>query len=162
MRAVTVDGHNRNPTSFAWVFSRTIPNCHFFFHRNYIPSWGLTSTKSFHHSCLDCALILQFLHPIRAMSSSNSLHHLNFGLPLLLSQFPLGLVQRTFFVGSLSSNLITCPAQLSTKLTEFHITFIMKLRNITAFAPPSTSIFNYWAKYIPKNFPVRGLKKTLT
>ena len=87
MRAVTVNGHNRNLTSSAQVFSCTIPNCHFFFHRNYIPGWGLTSTKIFHHSPLDCPLILQFLHPIRAMSSSNSLHHLKFGLPLLLSFF---------------------------------------------------------------------------
>jgi len=85
--AVTVNGHNRNLTSSAQVFSCTIPNCHFFFHRNYIPGWGLTSTKIFHHSPLDCPLILQFLHPIRAMSSSNSLHHLKFGLPLLLSFF---------------------------------------------------------------------------
>ena len=89
MRTVTVDGHNRNPISSAWVFSCTIPNCHFFFHWNYIPGWSLTSSKSFHHSPLDCAFILQFLHPIRIMSpltryTTSPLVYLFFYLNLLL------------------------------------------------------------------------------
>ena len=61
----------------------------------------------------DCALILQFLHPTHVTSSSNSLHHLNVGLPLLLSPFPPGLVQKTFFAGSISSILSTCTAHVS-------------------------------------------------
>ena len=72
MRTVTVGGHNRNLISSAWVFSCTIPNHYYiFFHSNYIPGRGVTYSKSFHHSSLDCALILQFLHPICSMSSSN-------------------------------------------------------------------------------------------
>lgn len=35
MMTVTVDGHNRNPISSAWVFSCTIPNYYYyFFHWN--------------------------------------------------------------------------------------------------------------------------------
>ena len=32
-------------------------------HWNYIPGWHLTTSMSFRHSSLECALILQFLHP---------------------------------------------------------------------------------------------------
>jgi hypothetical protein len=68
-----------------------------FSHWLYILGWDLTSSMSFCHFSLDCALIPQFLHPTRTMSSSNSSHHLNFCLPLLLSPFPPSLVPRTFF-----------------------------------------------------------------
>ena len=62
--------------------------------------WPLSSSSvSFCHSSLACTLILQFLHPAPA-TSSNSSHHLNFGL-LLLSPFPPSLVH--LFAGLLSS-----------------------------------------------------------
>jgi len=73
-------------------------NVFLFLHWLYIPGWDLSSSMSFCHFSLDCALVLQFLQPTCAKSSSNLLHHLNFGLPLL-SPFPPGLVQRTFFAG---------------------------------------------------------------
>jgi len=93
----------------------------FYFHCYYIPRWNLTSSMSFHHSVLDCTLILHFLHPTLVMSSSNPSHHLSFGLPLFLYPFSRGSVWRTFFAGSLSSILITCPAHLSLpSLIKYH------------------------------------------
>jgi hypothetical protein len=85
----------------------------FFFPWHYISGWHLTSSMSFRHSSLDCALILQFLHPTLAPFPSNSPRHHNFGLPLLLSQIPSGLVQKTSSAGSLPSILVTCLAHLS-------------------------------------------------
>jgi len=84
-----------------------------FFHWYYIPGWCLISSMTFRHSCLALTLILQDLHPVHAISSSNSSHHLKFVLSLILCPFPPGLVQKAFFAGSLSSNLFICPAQLS-------------------------------------------------
>jgi hypothetical protein len=53
-----------------------------FFYWLYIPGWDLTSV-SFCHFSLDCPLILKFLYPTRATSSTSS-HHLSFGLPLCI------------------------------------------------------------------------------
>jgi hypothetical protein len=64
-------------------WSITVGRLFFFFQWFYIPGWDLTPSMSFRHSSLDCALSLQFLHPIRVTSLSNSPHHLNFGLPFL-------------------------------------------------------------------------------
>ena len=83
-----------------------------FSHCCYIPGWHFTSSPSVRHSSLNSALILQFLHSPLAKSSSNPSQHPNFCLPLV-SRLPPGLVQRTFFAGSLSCILITCPAYLS-------------------------------------------------
>ena len=88
-----------------------------FFHWLYIPGWDLTFSVSFCHFCLDCPLILHFLHPTRA-TSSNSSHHLSFGLPLFLHPFPPGLVQRTFFAGSLSTTLISTALSKNVRLHE--------------------------------------------
>jgi hypothetical protein len=65
----------------------------------------------YRHSCLDCAINLQFLHPTCA-TPSNSSHHLRFGLPLFLPPVARGLVQRTFLAGSLSSLPTTCRGPL--------------------------------------------------
>ena len=86
-------------------FAPTVPTEILFCHWLNIPGWDLTFSVSFCHFSLDCPLILQFLHPTRP-TSSNSSHHLNFGLPVFLHPFPPGLVRRTFFVGSLSSILM--------------------------------------------------------
>ena len=58
---------------------------------------------NFCHFSLDGKLFFQFLQPTPATLSSNSSHHLNFSLRLLLSQRLPGLVQRTFFAGSPST-----------------------------------------------------------
>ena len=123
----------------------------FFFRWVYFPGWHLTSSLIFCHFSLDCTLILRFLHATPATSHSDSSHHLNFGLPLLLSPFPSVLVQTNFFAESLSSILhhLSSPSK-STKLNKLHsITFIIKLIYFRVFAPPPTSIFNYLAEYFP-------------
>lgn len=70
----------------------------FSFHWYYIPGWDLTSSLSFCHFSLDRTLILQFLHPTCATLFPNWMHHLSFGLPLLLSSFPPCLAQRAFLL----------------------------------------------------------------
>ena len=74
---------------------------YFFFHWFSIPERQLTSSVSFRHFSLGCALSLQCRRPNLATSTSNSSHRLNSGLPLFLSPLPPGSVQRTFFVRSL-------------------------------------------------------------
>lgn len=87
----------------AWSRTADVPskcaNVFLFLHWLYINGWDLPSSISFRHFSFDCALVLQFLQPTCAKSSSNLLHHLNFCLPLLLYPFSPGLVQRTFFAG---------------------------------------------------------------
>jgi hypothetical protein len=58
---------------------------------------------------------LQFLHRIRATSSSESLHHLSFVVPLLLSPLPPGLLQGTFLAGSLRDSFFKDQNQFSHK-----------------------------------------------
>jgi len=102
----------------------------------------------------DLLPLLCWLHihsPISARNSRDSSHHLNFGLPLLLSPFPSVLVQTNFFAGSPSSILhhLSSPSK-STNLNKLHsITFIIKHIYFRVFAPPPTSIFNYLAEYFP-------------
>jgi len=75
---------------------------------------------------------------------SNLWHHLNFGLPLILSPFPPGLVQRTFFAGSLSSILITCPDHLNVPcLINFTSYSSWSWYILEFFALPPTSSFKY-------------------
>lgn len=96
----------QNPEKVNFSFKRPVTNfvscsCHLpstqqsnFSYWLYIPEWDLTSSMSFHHSSLNCALILQFLHPTRVMSSC---HTTSTSFCLSLSPFPPGFVQRTFF-----------------------------------------------------------------
>jgi hypothetical protein len=116
----------------------------------------MTTSVSFCHFCLDCTLILQFLHPNHVTSSSNSLHHLNCVLPLL-SPFPPSLVQKNFFAGSLSSVLST---RNSTKLNTFHIIFIKKLTYFILCSTPNIQ-FQVPGQYFPQNLNVRVSKKIL-
>jgi hypothetical protein len=55
----------------------------FFFQRRHIPEWDMTCSMTLRRYSLDCALILQFLHPTSA-TPSNTSHHLNFCLPFVL------------------------------------------------------------------------------
>ena len=74
------------------------------------------------HPCVALALLSEFPpflswlfinFPNSVPSPCDVLHHLSFGLPLLLSPLPPVLVQRTFLAGSHSFILITCLARLS-------------------------------------------------
>ena len=114
----------------------------------------------FYQFCLDCVLILQFLHLTCAMSS-NTTHLLNFGLPVLLSPLPPGLAQRTFFAGSLFHHHMFSPTKCN-KFNKFCVILIILLLCIRVFVPPSKSIFKCRAKYFPWNFPLNGCKKILT
>ena len=65
-----------------------------FFHCYYITGRELTSV-TFRYFCLDCALILQFVHPTAVMSFLQLFAPLPLRSSLLLSPFPPGWVQRT-------------------------------------------------------------------
>ena len=114
----------------------------------YFPGWDLTSSLSFSHFCIDCALILQFLHPTCVTSFSNLSHHLIFGLPRFLSPFTSALVQGTFFAESLSSIFITCPPHLSLPNSinfisySSHIQECLASSNIPVQVP--SQIFSIW------------------
>jgi hypothetical protein len=113
----------------------TVPTELLFFHWLYILGWVLTFSLSFCHFILDCPFILQFQQPTRA-TSSNSSHHLNFGLPLFLHPFPPGLVQRTFFPGSLASILLSTALAKNVRLHEDHL--------IGCWCPCLTSLVFTW------------------
>ena len=60
---------------------------------------------SFYHSCLDCALINQFLLPVAGKYTFNSLHLLNFRLPLHSFTFVISLSLSDKLSGFISSML---------------------------------------------------------
>jgi hypothetical protein len=97
------------------------------FQWRYIPGWNLTSSVTFRHSSLHCALVLQLLLPTRATSSFNSSHHHKFGLPLFSicsssrfskKHFPC----RVTFV---HPHHMPSPSK-STKLNKFHNIMLIK------------------------------------
>ena len=125
--------------------------CVFFFffpfHWLYIPGWDLTSSLTFHHFSPDCTLILQFLHPTRATVFSASSHRRKFG-QILLTPTPPAFVQRTFFAGSLSSILITCPAHLSLSRLKKAVC-VRKCKNENYTAVAVHMIIKCMAKILP-------------
>jgi hypothetical protein len=108
----------------------------------------LNSSVSFHHSSLDCALILHFPY-----SNPTSI--------LLYLVAPPQLWPASSFVSTSSwfstkdflcrvtfvhPNNMSSPST-STKFNKFHIKFITDLIYFKVFAPPPKSIFKYLVKY---------------